>query len=97
MTEKMSTIFSAYTGISFGSFSEMHGYIEKILGRPVWTHEMADKALWAEIKEKAKPDFLEALKRLSAIEAGCQHYNIGPKGCPDCDWKPSSPEAKEET
>lgn len=35
----------------------VHKYIEKLLGRPVWTHELASEALWSEIKEKAKPDF----------------------------------------
>lgn len=37
--------------------TEVHRYIEKLLGRPVWTHELASEALWSEIKEKAKPDF----------------------------------------
>ena len=75
MTEKLSTIFSAYTGFSFGPFPELHAYIEKVMGRPVWTHEMADPKLWDQIREKAKPDFLEALKRLSAIEV----VDEGPK------------------
>ena len=39
------------------SWQEVHRYIEKLLGRPVWTHELASEALWSEIKEKAKPDF----------------------------------------
>lgn len=41
----------------YGNISEVHKYIEKLLGRPVWTHELASEALWSEIKEKAKPDF----------------------------------------
>lgn len=48
---------SSYTGILMCDFSEVHKYIEKLLGRPVWTHELASEALWSEIKEKAKPDF----------------------------------------
>ena len=50
-------VLSAYTGILMCDMSEVHRYIEKLLGRPVWTHELASEALWSEIKEKAKPDF----------------------------------------
>jgi len=58
MTIKEAAIVTAYTGITIGDFSEAHKYIEEIMGRPVWTHEMADKATWALIKEKAKADFI---------------------------------------
>lgn len=37
---------------------DVHKYIEEKLGRPVWTHELADKRLWDEIRERVKPDFL---------------------------------------
>ena len=40
-------------------FSIFHKYIEDILGRPVWTHELADHSVMEEIKEKSKSDFLE--------------------------------------
>jgi hypothetical protein len=35
----------------------MHKYIENLLGRSVFTHELASKDLQKEIQEKAKPDF----------------------------------------
>lgn len=57
MTLHEKVVLSAYTGILMCDFSEVHKYIEKLLGRPVWTHELASEALWSEIKEKAKPDF----------------------------------------
>jgi hypothetical protein len=58
MTKREAAIVSAFTGIMTGAFSDMHEYINKIMGRPVFTHEMADKALWVEIKIRAKPDFM---------------------------------------
>ena len=58
MTRQEAAIISAYTGIMTGSFSDMHEYVERIMGRPVFTHEMGTKAVMEEIKAKAKPDFL---------------------------------------
>ena len=57
MTKKEAAIVSAYTGILIGEFTELHKYIEKILGRPVFTHELADSKIWEEIKQKSKKDF----------------------------------------
>ena len=55
-------IVTAYTGMVCGDFSAAHEYIEKIMKRPVYTHEMGDKKTWVEIKIKAKPDFLKLAK-----------------------------------
>lgn len=33
-------------------------YIEEIMGRPVWTHELANKSVVEEIKAKSKADFI---------------------------------------
>lgn len=59
MTAREAAIVSAYTGILIGSFSEMHAYVEEIMRRPVWTHEMASEAIFEQIKAKAKPDFID--------------------------------------
>lgn len=59
MTTEEKIIVSAYTGVLVCDFSDLHGYIEKLLDRPVWTHEMASEEFFANIKEKAKPDFLK--------------------------------------
>ena len=40
-------------------FGSVHKRIEKLLGRPVWTHELADVKLVEELKEKVKPDFMK--------------------------------------
>ena len=51
-------VVSAYTGILMCNFSDVHEYIEKVLGRPVWTHELAQEEVWNKIKEASKRDFL---------------------------------------
>lgn len=55
-------IVGAYTGFLCGEFTALHGYIEQLLGRPVWTHEMADADLMEKVREAAKPDFLKLAK-----------------------------------
>ena len=65
MTDREKAIVMAYTGVTMLSgekFQIFHEYIEKILGRPVWTHELADELVWKEIKEKSKDDFIEICK-----------------------------------
>lgn len=62
MTDEERAIVTAYTGVNMlarDKFSIFHKYIQDILGRPVWTHELADPAVWEEIKKKSKKDFLD--------------------------------------
>lgn len=61
MTKEEAAIVSAYTGILIGEFSDLHEYIEKILCRPVFTHELANKVVVAEIKEKSRNDFINII------------------------------------
>lgn len=61
MTDKEKAIVMAYTGVTMlagDKFPIFHKYIEDILGRPVWTHELASEKVWKEIKEKSKEDFI---------------------------------------
>ncbi len=58
MTKREAAIVGAYTGILIGNFSDMHEYIEQIMERPVWTHEMANQAIVDEIKDKSRNDFI---------------------------------------
>ena len=37
-------------------------YKGMLLGRSVWTHELASETLWKTIKEKAKSDFLKIIE-----------------------------------
>lgn len=62
LTKEQAAIVGAYTGYLAGPFSEMHEYIEKIMGRPVFTHEMGSGAVADQIKQKAKSDFLAIVR-----------------------------------
>ena len=63
MTKQEKIIVSVYTGTLMCDFGDVHEYIEKKLGRPVYTHELADKNIQKEIEEKSKEDFLEICKQ----------------------------------
>lgn len=61
MTDKERAIVMAYTGVTMltgDKLSVFYKYIEGILGRPIWSHELADLSIWKEIEEKSKKDFL---------------------------------------
>ena len=59
MTDREKAIVMAYTGacmLTGDKFQIFHKYVEDIMGRSIWTHEMAQLA--DEIKEKSKDDFM---------------------------------------
>lgn len=58
ITKREAAIISAYTNYLIGDFSDMHQYIEEIMGRSVFTHELADTRVVDEIREKSKNDFI---------------------------------------
>ena len=59
MTKREAAIVSAYTGFSLGDLNDFYKYIEQILERPVFTHELEDKSVWEDIKNKSRKDFCE--------------------------------------
>ena len=70
MTDREKAIVMAHTGICMlagEKFSIFHKYVEEILGKPIWTHELP--ALESQIKEKSKPDFLK-LCEVEEIQKG---------------------------
>lgn len=58
MTKQEAAIVSAYTGYLLGDFSDMHAYVEKLMDRPVFTHEMGSEVFRANLRELARPDFV---------------------------------------
>ena len=58
MNKKEAAIVSAYTGILIGSFDEAHKYMQEIMGRPLYTHELAFEEIVEEIKKKSWNDFI---------------------------------------
>lgn len=59
LTKRQAAIIGAYTDVIAGPFSDIHEIIEEVLGRPIWTHQLIDDRIQAEIKEKFLPLFLE--------------------------------------
>ena len=65
MTKQECAIIMAHTGICMltgKEFNEFHKYVEYIMGRPVWTHELANEEVKNEIIENSKDDFLDLCK-----------------------------------
>lgn len=58
LTKEQAAIITAYTGVMAGPWEDFHEYAEKLLGRPVWSHEFAFEPLVKELKEKSKEDFI---------------------------------------
>lgn len=68
MTKHEAAVVMAYTGIAMccgDNWGVYHKYVQNIMGRPVWTHEMASEKVAEQIKELSKPDFLEICKNLT--------------------------------
>jgi hypothetical protein len=62
LTKEQAAIIGAYTGVLVGPFAEMHEYIEKILGRSVWTHELANDSVCEEIKRASHRDLMSIVR-----------------------------------
>lgn len=60
MKYKELVTISAFTGVLLCDFDDMHAYVEELLGRSVFTHEMGSDKLYREIKEKS----LDAVKQI---------------------------------
>ena len=66
MTDREKAIVMAYTGTAMlagDNLGIFYEYLREILGRPVYTHELADPNMQALIEEKSKPDFLELCRK----------------------------------
>ncbi len=71
MTLKERVIVEAYTGYCMTTGEErgeFYKYIANTMGRPVFTHELADVKILCELHDKVKPDFIR-LCRGEDVEA----------------------------
>ncbi len=59
LTKEQAIAITGFTGVmACKSFSDFHEDVEKRLGRPVFTHEFANKKLTEEIEELYRADFM---------------------------------------
>ena len=60
MTVREGAVISAYTQVLVCDMQYLHEYVDEIMGRPVFTHELPDLA--DEIKERSKEEFMNIIK-----------------------------------
>ena len=73
MTDKEKAIIMAHTGVVMlrgDKFRIFHNYVENLLNKPVWTHEVAQLA--DEIREKSRNDFIKLCEESTSE---CSLYN----------------------
>ena len=58
MTKREAAIVSAYTGFLCGKFEYLHEYAEELFGRPIYSHQFANKEFVEALKVKSKHDFI---------------------------------------
>lgn len=61
MTLKERVIVEAYTGYCMTTGEErdeLYKYIANAMGRPIFSHELADDETLSELRDKVKPDFI---------------------------------------
>ena len=65
MTLKERVIVEAYTGYCMTTGEEreeLYKYIANTMGRPIFSHELADEEILRELHDKVKPDFIRLCK-----------------------------------
>ena len=66
MTKQEAVLISAYTGYLLApDFSDVAEYCQKVLGRPIYTHEYADPDIQRELQDKLRPQIAELIRNLS--------------------------------
>lgn len=58
LTSEQAAILGAFTGTLCGPVWDFIEYASKVMGRPVYTHELASAAFEAALREAARADFI---------------------------------------
>lgn len=68
MDPRPQVVLSAYTGYLMCDFAEYHAYVEAVLGRPVYTHEMVAGRFQQRLREavRVRGDFARAMAAMDA-------------------------------
>lgn len=72
MTIAECAVVMAYTGdctLTGDRLDAFYEYIANLMGRPVYSHELADPALWAELRKRALPDFVAMCRAAAGADA----------------------------
>ena len=86
MTREEAILLSAYTGfLLVQDFSDVHKFCEDTLGRPIWTHEFADKDVQKEIQDKLRPQIMKLIQSTNALRpVSREQVEKVWKGCEKC-------------
>lgn len=68
MTKREKLVVSAYTGSLLVDFYDLHSYISEVLGRPVFTHELALEEVLTEIRDKTRAEFVQICERETNLD-----------------------------
>jgi hypothetical protein len=64
MTKREGCVLTAYTGVMLcNNFADFHGYAEKLLGRPIFTHEFANDKVVEELRKASEKEFTDIMER----------------------------------
>lgn len=58
LTEYQAAVLTAFTGHMLGKFSVFHKYAEKLIGRPIFKHELGSQEMKNKLEKLSKADFL---------------------------------------
>ena len=58
LTIEQGVILTGFTGKLCAPLSDFHADVEKRLGRPVFTHEFANKEMSEQLREEYRADFI---------------------------------------
>lgn len=61
LTREQAALIGAYTGYALGPFSDVHVVIERVLGRPVYTHEITMPGLMDDVRQRLYPELLDVV------------------------------------
>ena len=71
MTLRERVIVETYTGVCMVTGedrNEVYKYMEELMGRPVYTHELASKEVQEKLKEKSRADFMALCREVTEFE-----------------------------
>jgi len=78
MTDREKAIVMTYTGVAMLTGDKLnifYKYIAELMGRPVYTHELASAKIWEELKKRARADFVRLCQE-SELEAEKKNANV---------------------
>ena len=85
LTKRQAVVISVYTGTTACDFEFIHEYIEELMGRPVFTHELAGDEINEELKKRSRGEFLSIC--YDKNDPDCDHSQRNWLGiCADCGY-----------